>query len=451
MTAPDGEELLAIARRVATQAAPGEEIEAYVGRGVTTTVKAYAGEVESISSAQSQGIGIRVIRDHRQGFAHCGSLDPEVIAATLADARDNVAFGQPDEHLALAVPDGVAAVEHDHWSELVVQFAADDKVKLALAVEAAVIGRDPRITGVRTATYADSAGEAAIATSAGIESFARGSSCSASVLAIAVDGADTKTGGGVDVGRDPAALDIDQIADDAVTRAVRLFGAAPVPSQTVAILLEPRIAATLLGLATATLNGESVLKGRSPFADRMGEQIAAACFTVVDDATDGSSMGATTYDGEGLACRRNVLIEDGVLRGFLHNSYTGRRSGTASTGSAVRGYRSTPGVGPHVLVVTPGTRSHEELLASIDVGVFVQSFSGLHSGVNAVSGDFSVGVEGLMIRDGALAEPVREVTLGSTIQRLMLGVREVGADREWLPGGTGSASLVIDDVRLSGT
>lgn len=162
-------------------------------------------------------------------------------------------------------------------------------------------------------------------------------------------------------------------------------------------------------------------------------------------------MGADTFDGEGLVCGATCSSTRAAPRGFLHNGYTGRRAGVASTGSAVRGYRSTPGVGCQALVVAPGARSHDDIIASIDHGFYLQSMTGLHSGVNPVSGDFSVGAEGLMIRHGAVAEPVREVTLASTLQRLLLGIVEVGADLERLPGGTGSATFVVDDVALSGT
>ncbi len=139
-----------------------------------------------------------------------------------------------------------------------------------------------------------------------------------------------------------------------------------------------------------------------------------------------------------------------MLQGFLHDGYTGRRSGTASTGSAVRSSRSTPAPGCQALVMVAGEQSPEELLAGIDRGLFVQSLNGLHSGVNAVSGDFSVGADGLMIRDGQLAEPVREITLASTLQRLLLGIVAVGDDLEWRPGGATAATIVIADVSLSG-
>ena len=446
----DAEGLLALARSVVDRALPGEQLECFVARGRGTSVKAYRGEVESFTSAESFGLGIRVIVDHRQGFAHAGSLAPDVVADTLAEARDNAGFGEPDEFNGLAEPDGVAAVEQDLWDEALFATSTEGKIELALELERRVTGLDPRVAAVRTAGYGDGSGEAAVCSTTGIAVVGRSTHCSVSASALATDGDETQIGGAVDVGREPGELDLAKVAADAVDRATRMLGASRAESQRLTVVFDPRTAATLLAIAGGTVTGERVLKGRSPFADRLGEAIAAPVLTLVDDPTDARSMAADPHDGEGLACRRNALIVDGVLDRFLHNSYTGRRAGAPSTGSAVRGSRSTPGVGCQALAVLPGDRSPEELIAGIDRGILVQSLSGVHSGVNAVSGDFSVGVEGLLIRDGALAEPVREVTLGSTLQRLLLGVVAVGNDLEWLPGGTGSATLVIDDVSLGG-
>ncbi|MBV8297180.1 MAG: TldD/PmbA family protein, partial [Acidimicrobiia bacterium] len=175
-------------------------------------------------------------------------------------------------------------------------------------------------------------------------------------------------------------------------------------------------------------------------------------FTLTDDPTNASAFGASPSDAEGLATRRNVLVQDGVLSGFLHNTYSGRRSGTASTGSAVRaGFKSTPGVGARALSLVPGDKTQEELLAEVGEGLLVRSAIGLHSGANPVSGDFSVGVEGLMVRGGAVAEPVREATVASTLQRMLHDVTAVGSDLEWLPGGAAGVTVVIGDVSLSGS
>lgn len=444
-------DLLELARRHVGTANGDEQMEVIVARSTSTSIKAYDGDVESFTSAEDFGVGVRVIVGGRQGFAHAGSFEGDVIAETIAEARDNVAFGEPDEFYGLADPDGVEPVVQDLWNQAVLDYPVEKKVELALELERAVKAGDPRISGVRTSVYGDAAGEVALVASNGIEVVSRSTSCHLAVQSLAKDGDETQTGFGVDVGRDPAALDLEEAARDAVDKATRMLGATKASSQRIRLVLEPTQAATLLGIIGGTLTGDRVLKGRSPFADRVGEQIASPLLTLVDDPTDARSLAADTYDGEGLANRKNLLIDSGVLGGFLHNSYTGRKAGAASTGSAVRGARSMPSVGTQALAVAPGDRTQDELIADIELGFYLQSMAGLHSGVNPVSGDFSVGAEGLMIRNGELAEPIREVTLAATLQRLLLDIEAVASDLEWLPSGSGAAALVIGDVALSGS
>jgi PmbA protein len=439
-----------MAQRIAGQATPGEEVEAFVAQGTSTSVKVHGGEIESLTQATSAGVGIRVVRDKRQGFAWAGSLEEAVVADVLAEARDNAAYAEPEAWIGLAEPDGVAPPAIDLWRDGLAELPTERKVDMAIELERAVKARDSRIVGVRVAQWGDGTGEGAVATSTGISVSGRSTVCHLAVMALAEDGDETQTGYGLSVGREPADIDLDEAALDAAERATRLLGAVQPASGTVTLVLEPRLAATLLGVVGGTLDGESVLKGRSPFADRVGEQIASPLLTLVDDPTDPASLGADRHDGEGLATRRIALIEGGVLQGFLHNTATGRRAGVPSTASAVRGYRSTPGVGAQALQVALGSGTLDDLIAGLDHGILVQSMNGLHSGVNPVSGDFSVGVEGLMVRDGALAEPVREATIASTVQRLLLDVSAVGGEREWTPGGTGAAALVIPGVSLGG-
>lgn len=444
------EDLLELADGLVARALPGEQVEVLVARATSTSVRVYDGEVESLTSADTSGAGVRVLRDGRVGFAHCGSLDPQVLAETLVEARDNCAFGESDEFNGLAEPDGVPVVPRDAWSAPVVANPVDRKVELALELERRVRSLDPRVSGCRTTAFGDAWGESAIVSTTGVRATDRGASCSVSTQPLARHGGETQAGFGHDAARDPDELDLDRVAAEAVERATRLLGATKPASGRLTVVLEPRLALTLLGIVSGMLAGDVVLKGRSPFADRVGEQVAAPALTLVDDPTRVESLGSEEIDGEGLACRPNDLLRDGVLQGFLRDSYTGRRTGLGSTGSAVRGTRSLPGVGAQLLVMTPGTRSLEELIGGTELGLFVNSFTGLHSGVNAVSGDFSVGADGLMIRHGELAEPVRELTLASTIQRMLLDIAEVGGDLEWLPSGHGAASLVVRDVAVSG-
>ena len=444
-------ELIELARSVAGRALPGEQLEAYVARGRETSVRVFESDIESLSSAESAGFGVRVVSEGRVGFAWVAALDEASAAEALMEARDNVRFATVDEHAGLAVPDGVEPAVLDLWREELASTPTEAKIDLALELERITRASDPRIRQVVHSDYSDGMGEAAIVTSTGIEATSRRTSCFASVYAVAGDGDDTQTGYGYTAARSVDGLDVAKAASDAVDRATRLLGAKKPPSSRLTVLLDRRITSMLLGILAGTLSGDEVTKGRSLFANRIGEGVATPSLTLVDDPTNPLAWGASQADAEGLACRRNRLIESGTLLGYLYDTHSARRAGTASTGSAVRGgYRTTPGVGARALSIEPGELSQEEIVGRIDHGLFVQSVSGTHSGVNTVSGDFSVGAEGLMIRSGSLAEPVREVTIASSIQRMLQHVVFIGDDLEWLPGSAAGLTLAIDDMSMSG-
>jgi PmbA protein len=446
-------DLLSLARGVAGAAGPGEQIEAYVVRTRETEIEVFRGEIDSLAVAGVQGVGVRVINDHRQGFAWAGTFDADVVAETIAEARDNATFAEPDEWSGLpSMSDAAVAVpDLDLWREELLAVTTDEKVKYTIDLDARVSGADPRIREVESTSYGDGLVEAAIASSAGVEAATRRTVCSASAYALAEADGQTQTGYGFSMGRTFSDLDDDQIVAMATERALRLLGARQPKGRRLPVVLDPLVTAAFLGVLSAAFNGESMLKGRSLFLDRVGEAVAAPIIDLTDDPTDPLMPGATTYDSEGVPCRRNPLVSAGVLQGFLHNSATARRAGIATTGSATRaGYRSTPGVGVRALQLAPGVRGPEEILASVPDGLYVQSVSGLHSGTNPISGDFSVGAEGLMVRDGALAEPVREVTIASTLPRMLLDVAEIGSDVTALGGSAAGVTLVVSEMTMSG-
>jgi PmbA protein len=446
----DGADLLAIVDRIVAQAAAGEQVEAFASRGGDTDVRIYQGEVEHFVSAQAEGIGIRVIRGGRTGFAYAGTLDAAAIGEVLAEARDNVQFGTVDEWAGLAEPDGVPQTDQTLWNDALAAFPTDRKIELAKELERLTVGADARVR-VDDSNYSDASAEAAVATTTGIRRWGRENGCFVSVSTLADDGDETQTGFGFSVGRSPDEFDLAKAAREAADRATRLLGAVKPASKRTTVVLDPFVTAQLLGIISSTLNGEAVVKGRSLFKDRLGDEIAPSFVTLLDDPTNPLAYTATDVDGEGLAARSNALIENGVLRQFVHNSYSARRAGTVSTGNAVRGgFAGTPGVGALALHLVPGTRSQDEIIAGIDDGLLVQSVQGIHSGVNSISGDFSTGAAGLMIRNGAVAEPVREFTIASTLQRMLLDMVEVGGDVDWLPMRAAGVTLVVNDVTMSG-
>ena len=445
------EQLQAIADRVVAMAQPGEHIEAFVSRDAETDIRIYEGAVEHFVAAQTEGVGIRVIREGRTGFAYAGVLDEAAVAEVLAEARDNVQFGTPDEWAGLAELDGVDVIEQELWSDALAEYSTDGKIALAKELERLTLAVDPRIR-VDDANYADVASESAVATTTGIRRTGRENGCYVVVSTLADDGDETQTGFGFSVGRSPVEFDLAKAAREASDRATRLLGATKPSTKRTTVVLDPYVTASFLGIISSTLNGESVAKGRSLFKDRMGESVANSIITLVDDPTNSKAYTATDLDGEGLAARRNVLIDSGVLKQFVHSSYSARRVGTKSTGNAIRGgFKGTPGVGCLALQLLPGGRDQDALIADVEDGVLIQSVSGLHSGVNAISGDFSAGASGLSIANGQVGGPIREFTIASTLQRMLLDVVEVGNDVDWLPMRAAGVSLVIRDVTMSGT
>jgi PmbA protein len=442
--------LLELVDSVVAKARPGEQIEAFASRDSETDIRVYEGEVEHFVSAQSEGIGIRVISEGRTGFAYSGTLDAASIDEVLAEARDNATFGSVDEWAGLAEPDGVAVVPQELWSDALAAYPTAGKIELATTLEQQVLALDPRVR-VEQANYADVSGEYAVATTTGIRRASRENGCYVSVGTLATDGDETQTGFGFSVGRSPEAFDLAKAAREAADRATRLLGATKPPSKRLTVVLDPYVTAQFLGIISSTLNGEAVIKGRSLFKDRVGETVASPLFTLVDDPTNPLAYTASDVDGEGLAARRNVLIDRGVLQKFVHSSYSARRAGTASTGNAVRGgFKGSPGVGCLALQLAPGTRTQAEIIAGITDGVLVQQVSGMHSGVNPISGDFSTGASGLLITNGQLGAPVREFTIASTLQKMLLDVVEVGGDVDWLPMRAAGVTLVIADMTMSG-
>jgi len=327
-----------------------------------------------------------------------------------------------------------------------------EKIAMAIELERLVRDGDRRIRQVESANYSDYVAEAVIVSTFGVRSCYERSGAFVSVEAIASDGGGgDQTGWGLSAGRAPGDLDVAQAARDATRRATRMLGARKAASTKCTAVFDPRSAATLLAIIGGSLSGEAVVRGRSFFANRIGEEVAAPGFTLLDDPTDPRHFSASIFDGEGLACRRNVLIDKGRLTAFVYDTVSARRAGTASTGSAVRGgIAGSPSAGCRALQLLPGSLSQAEIFERVGNGIYVESLTGVHSGVNPVSGDFSVGVTGMMIRDGQLAEPVREVTVASTLQRMLLDVAFVGNDVEWLPGSAAGQSLAVSGIAVSG-
>jgi PmbA protein len=219
------------------------------------------------------------------------------------------------------------------------------------------------------------------------------------------------------------------------------------------VVLDPFVSAAFFGVLSSALTADAVQKGRSLFAGREGRQVAGEILELVDDGTLADGLDSAPFDGEGMPCRRTPLISGGVLQGFLYDTYTGRKAGRGSTGNGLRGsYSGLPGVRPTNLVVGGPVTPLADIVAGMERGVLVTDAVGVHSGANPISGEFSVGISGVLIEGGKLTTPVREVTLAGDIISMLTSVRALGDDARWVPGGSIlTPSVVIDGMAIGGT
>jgi len=429
----------------------GEDVEAYGSAGQRTQVRVRGGEVESLTFADSRGVGVRMIRGSGVGYAYAADPDEDGVDELLQSARESVGFAEPDEGNVLPTLGPVQplpGIYRENQSEV----DTSRKVSLALELERASVSVHPDVRKVEAAGYGDSVSWVAIASTRGRPlEYARTDSW-VTVSTLAERDGETQTGSSLALAREIDELDWEPAAREAAHRAARLLGGTKPRSERMAVILDPVAAASFLGVLAGALSAESVLKGRSLLAGRVGQEVAAGPVTLVDDGRLPDGPAVAPFDDEGVPTTRTTLIESGALLGFLHNAYTAARAGESSTGNAGRGgYRTVPGVAHSNLYLQAGKVTPEALLGQVGRAVYVQEVTGLHSGANPISGEFSVGATGLRVESGMFSGALREMTIASTLLDVLGSVVAVGNDLRFpLGGGLGAPTVLIAEMTVGG-
>jgi PmbA protein len=427
----------------------GEAVEAYAEEARRTEVTAYKGEVEGLTFAESRGVGVRLIAADRLGYAYAADPSIDEVRTAVARARENAELATEDEFNVLppATPiEPIPALFRQDQAAI----ATERKVSVALDLEHLAVSADPRVAKVDQAGYGDAVSRVAIASTAGVTAEYGRTDCWAVVSALAEQDGETQSGWSFRVARELGELDWGSVAEEAVERSARLLGAIKPASGRVPVVLDPFAGSSFLGILAGALSAESVQKQRSLFAGLLGEEVGSPLMTLVDDGRTLDGPAAAPFDDEGVPTGRTELIAHGRLMAFLHNAYTARRGGTDSTGNARRGgYRTPPGVGTTNFFVQPGATPVSDILLRAQGGVLIQDVSGVHSGANPISGEFSVGATGLRIMDGELGEPLREMTVASTVPEMLKGIAAVGDDLRFFTA-VGVPTILIGEMTVAG-
>jgi len=429
--------------------ATGATGEVFLREAQSGSVEIKEGAIEAVIARGERGIGIRVLDQQRLGFAYTSDLSANGIRACVDTARRMSALTERDEDLALATRP-IDDADLDIYQAGIVDRPLSERAAIALAVEEAARATDPRVKQFRKTTYSDSESTTIIATTTGVRASFRESYCGAMTSAVASENGDRQIGYHGEAARRYGEFEPARVGEAAAKRAVEKLGAKPLATQKVPVVLDPWMAMELLRAIGPLFSSDNVLKGRSLFANKIGQRVANEKITIVDDARRPRGLRSAPFDGEGVATTTRTLIDRGVLGGYLTSLKTARKLGSAPTGNARRGgYGSPARIGPSNLFTAAGTDDTGSIVAGLDHALAITSLLNLHT-VDPVSGEFSLGATGNYLERGNRLHPAQGITIAGNLTHLLNSVVGVGADLVFGPGGLGSPTLVISELSIGG-
>ncbi len=454
-TALDLESLAADVVAQATKAG-ATDAEVVVREGDEFSVNVRMGNVETLKESGSRGLGLRVFLGKRTGSASTSDLTPDGIRQLVEGAIALAKLTEEDPFVGLPEASEFGSVPGDlHlYFDDVYSLPGPERIEWARRAEAAALSSDPRITNSNGGSFDAATGRKVLANSRGFLGGYRTSYAGVSAAPLAVDAnghmqRDSWWSGARRIG------DLDSpesVGKEAARRTVRRLGATRVSTQQVPIVFAPEVARSLIGSVFEAASGDAIWRHASFLAGKLGETIAAPTLTIIDDnamllPSGVGGFGSSPFDGEGLPSLRTVVVENGVLRNYLLNTYTARKLGMKSTHNASRGLAGAPGIGAGNLYLQPGTQSPEDIIAALRAGLYVTSLMGF--GVNMVTGDYSRGATGLWIENGQLTHAVEEVTIAGNLAQMLLNVTAIGNDLVFR-GSVASPTLRIDGMTIAG-
>jgi PmbA protein len=432
------------------------DAEAVAREGDEFSVNVRMGEVETLKESGSRGLGLRVFLGQRSGSASTSDLTAEGIrqlvegALALAHVTEEDPFaGLPDAGEFGALQDDLHLYYEDVYS-----LGSAERIEWARRAEAASLAADSRITNSDGGSFDAATGRRALANSRGFVGSYRTSyaGVSAAPLAKDADGRMQRDGWWSSARRLSDVESPESVGQEAARRTLRRLGARRVATQSVPIVFAPETARTLIGSVFEAASGDAIWRGASFLAGKLGETIAAPGLTIIDDntmllPTGAGAFGSSPFDDEGLPSQRTPVVENGVLRNYLLNTYTARKLGMKSTHNAARGLAGAPGVGCGNLFLMAGTLTPQEIIGDVTAGLYVTSLMGF--GTNMVTGDYSRGATGLWIENGQLSHAVEEVTIAGNLAEMLRNVTAIGSDLVFR-GSVASPTLRIDGMTIAG-
>ncbi len=426
-----------------------DDFEIYFTSSENETIKVFKGEIDTYSNSQNMGISFRVKVNEKMGYSYTESIEEEDIIPLIERAISNA---NVIENLDIIEIYGEKSIYEkiDSFNPALKDITVDEKIDFLLKAEKTALELDSRVKSVNYCVIGSGYGENIIKNSKGLNLYHNGNSIYAYIAVVVQDGESIKNDSAYIVTKDFSNMDPIKLATEAVTKALNKLNSISIESKPYGVIIENDAFADLLGAMSGIFSGEAVQKGVSKLKDKIGEVVANSIVTITDNPHLKDGYGSAPFDAEGVPTQCKHLIENGILKTYLHNLKTAKKDNIKTTGNAAKGgYKGTMGISTFNLYLEKGNLSFQELLDKLQNGVLITGFSGLHSGLNSISGDFSLATEGFLIENGAITKPLNQVTSAGNFFDLLKNIEYIGRDLKFNLSGVGSPSVLINNISIS--
>jgi PmbA protein len=433
------------------QGAHASDVFVVTSSNFNTTVR--EGQIEKLQQSISKGLGMRIFKDNAQAITFSTDFTDKSVKSLVSQALEIVKVSNPDKYNGLAPKEllGVYTGQLAIFDESLARVTPERKIEIAREMEASGRAFDKRITNTRGASWSDTTTQITLATSDGFTGQYRTTFANMSVNMLAEENGVKQTDSWYSFSRYFGKLDAPKaVGEEAARRAVRKLGGRKVKSQKVPVVIAPELAGGVVSMFFGAASGASIYRKSSYLVDKVGAEVASPLITIMDDATRPDGLASRPFDAEGVRSSQVTLVENGVLKTYVCDSYSARRLGSKPTGNTSRGYSSAPSVGSTNLYLKPGKSDPREIVKGVKEGLYLTSLPSFGQGMNSVTGDFSEGAQGFWIENGEITYPVQEITLAGNMLTMLKSITAVGSDLSFRYGTSAAPTLLVSEMTVGG-
>lgn len=428
-----------------------EDVETFLVKNKEIEINVYKGEISKYTIAESGGLSFRGLFNGKMGYSYTEKLDESSIDILINGAIENSQHIDGDPETIFAGSDSYE--DNENFNKELRDKKMEEKIQFLMDLEKEALELDERVFAVNGCAYQEFQNERYILNTKGVDLKDRFNGALVYISVVVKDGEDTKTGFSYRIFNDFSTLNYREIAKESVDSAVSMLGAKSIESDNYPIIFKNRTFASLISAFSPIFNADNVQKGLSLLKGKLGETIASPMLTIVDDPFLEDGFGSRNFDDEGTRSTFKKLIDNGKLKSYLYNWKTANKDEVESTGNASRSYKGPISISPTNLYIVKGDMSPRELINYVDHGLYIDNLEGLHSGLNPVSGDFSLSASGYKVKYGEITEPVNQITIAGNLFEVFKNIEAIGNDLEFgIPssGYIGSPSILIKSLTVSG-